>query len=54
MKELKSCPFCGGKANGVIFSDGMDEIWIQCDTCPCIMEHDGSEDALIEMWNTRV
>ena len=58
-KEIKPCPFCGGK--GEVQTEGEDwgSIWVQCQSCGAegawIDTHDGkTEDDAINKWNTRV
>lgn len=55
-KELKSCPFCGGKAKLKEYVDPYDPcIWsteVYCENCKAIMYSD--EDEAIKAWNKRV
>jgi len=58
MKEIKSCPFCGGKGE---FRDEGDwgSMWIECQACGAegawVDRHDGDkEDDAIDKWNQRV
>jgi len=53
MKEIKPCPFCGGKG-GIMFA-GETSVWVNCQQC----DADGpwvesNEDDAIDKWNTRV
>ena len=54
MKELKPCPFCGGKAK----VETKSSIWwiVKCTKCPCEVGRSWfyiKRDA-IEAWNRRV
>ena len=40
MKEIKSCPFCGGEG-GIMFG-GETSVWVNCQQC-----------VAIDKWNTR-
>ena len=53
MKEIKSCPFCGGKG-GIMFA-GETSVWVNCQQC----DADGpwvesNEDDAIDKWNQRI
>ena len=54
-EELKSCPFCGGKAE--IKDMGSNRLHIYCKKCNChvgeIWGDAETEDELIKAWNTR-
>lgn len=47
MEELKSCPFCGGKASKSKgkYGNGTDWFYIECNECGASAE--------VEIWNTR-
>ncbi|MCK5610611.1 Lar family restriction alleviation protein [Candidatus Pacearchaeota archaeon] len=48
---LEPCPFCGSKA----FHDShKNEEMILCSGCFAQMRYDGSGEAIMAMWNTRV
>ena len=60
--EIKSCPFCGGKAElrsrkvrGTNL--GTCSSWVACTACEstgkCFSLDDGKEEAAITFWNTR-
>ena len=53
MKEIKPCPFCGGKG-GIMFG-GVNSVWVNCQQCdadgPWV---DNNEDDAIDKWNTRI
>lgn len=51
--KLKSCPFCGGKAE---WWDTFDEIFpyqIVCKSCYCGTDAMATKHGVIERWNTR-
>ena len=52
-KELKSCPFCGGKAY-IVKGKGYYAYWIKCYDCRVETEAYEFEDEAIEVWNKRV
>ena len=61
MSELKSCPFCGEKAevfNDVTFKAETGEqivgkkFFVWCTDCPALVSGDTKEEA-IEAWNRR-
>lgn len=50
-KELKPCPFCGGKASYI--ESGKGAYWIKCYRCRVETEaYDCKEEAL-KVWNRR-
>lgn len=56
-KELKPCPFCGGKAE--IISEetysGHNLFWVECIECDCrTSDYEDNEKEAIESWNRRV
>lgn len=59
MKEMKSCPFCGGKAT-LLHKDGTDYWAVGCtniQSCPIApipFIKCPSEKAAIDAWNTRI
>ena len=58
MYELKSCPFCGGKAffDKLYSREGEDEYCIACEDCDCVFTAawcNPSEGDLAELWNRR-
>lgn len=58
MKEIKNCPFCGGK--GELRDEGdWGTMWIVCESCGAeggyVDKYDGAtEDDAINKWNNRV
>ena len=52
--ELKSCPFCGGKAELLTYDWGYSvrEYWVYCG-CGCELKKKHSKEEAIEDWNTR-
>lgn len=58
MKEIKQCPFCGGK--GILNDEGKwGSIWVSCQSCEAegswVDRNNGdTEDDAIDKWNTRV
>lgn len=59
MKELKPCPFCGGKARleAIDFDDGDSTWWVLCSVCGAETdEYSGGTEAAadaIKAWNNR-
>ena len=66
MKELKPCPFCGGKANITTYLGNKRIVYIECDGCKAYMGHPRimtsalkgklyfeDKNELIEAWNRR-
>ena len=56
-RELKPCPFCGGRANVYVYTNEVDFVtkWsVGCGDCSCDMDvcEDTPADAAVE-WNTR-
>ena len=51
MSELKTCPFCGGKARLNEYKDG--EVWYEvwCDGCAIRTEQYETEDEAVKVWN---
>jgi Lar family restriction alleviation protein len=60
MKELKPCPFCGGKAYSSTYKNDQQTVFsIGCNTNGCIMENGhemwyASPETAIDAWNTRI
>jgi len=54
MKEIKPCPFCGGKGETEDESD-WGTFWVKCQSCGAEGEYvyTSNEDA-IDKWNQRV
>src|SRR5262245_28991913 len=52
MSELLPCPFCGGKARVIYFSESY---FVQCTngTCEGSTKHNRKEDRAIAIWNRR-
>ncbi len=63
MKELKFCPFCGGKCCVCEYTGGILENYYRwmahCQDCDCSISNDknnkdfSTEQAAIKAWNTR-
>ncbi len=53
MAELKSCPFCGGKAE-IIPLIGINAKYIKCENCRISTEVSSEDKTLIELWNRRI
>lgn len=54
MEELKSCPFCGGKAKLSKFNDANPDYFVCCEKCgSSTRAHEDSKEA-IKVWNRRV
>ena len=59
MEELKSCPWCGGKAivwrdkepGNNRFAAGCED-WESCDVSPCVRL--STKEQVIKAWNTRM
>lgn len=51
--ELKSCPFCGGKAYLIVPWVG-SLLSIRCEDCGCQTPEHYNKKLLIDKWNTRV
>lgn len=49
-KELKCCPFCGGKAE---IRHNVLWYWVQCKICGVHSKDSANKDMVIEQWNTR-
>lgn len=53
MDKLKSCPFCGGKAE--IYEYGLfPKFYVCCEDCGCYTAPHWCEEYSIEAWNRRV
>lgn len=52
MKELKPCPFCGGKATVNQFLDSL--FWVRCTECGSENQASNTEKQAIDAWNRRV
>ena len=50
MAELKSCPFCGGKAELL----GLTRLWVRCTQCSAETNWYVFMDEAEEAWNRRV
>lgn len=55
MKELKPCPFCGGK-DIIIYHTGLLTVSsrAECLKCGCGTYNENSDEEAIENWNRRV
>lgn len=54
-KELKLCPFCGGKAKLIKANYDLEDIyWIRCKKCGVDSNIFYTSDTAIEAWNRRV
>lgn len=69
MKELKPCPFCGGKAEiynyeasrdiydshtlGYVDTEYFTLYGVGCTECSCIIGEKKSKEEVIEVWNRR-
>ena len=54
MEEIKSCPFCGGKAK-MLQSFGVMHYWrVECVNCYCGTGDEESDQEATEIWNRRV
>lgn len=55
--DLKSCPFCGGKAHIALFLGRYSVVCTNCPACmvPSPINYDEYKDTfeLVECWNTR-
>ena len=49
-KELKPCPFCGGKAEDLVYDC---EFWINCMKCHNGTSPYDSQEEAVKAWNTR-
>jgi len=53
--ELKSCPFCGGRAK--IAKHAREDLWRLFHLCPAVgtilIDWSYSEESLTDKWNTR-
>ena len=50
--KLKSCPFCGSKAEVHMLSEKRYEVW--CSKCPCALNCEyPSESIAVMCWNKR-
>lgn len=56
MKELKPCPFCGGKAaKGIPWVATADRtFWIECSECGAETAAHDNEKSAAEAWDKRV
>lgn len=52
-EELKSCPFCGGKAIVVQYGYTKQSHIVICDDCGCILESNEVEPFWNSSWNKR-
>lgn len=53
MIRLKSCPFCGGKAEFERIGDRRQSCIVACQECGCRLESDEEGDRCGEQWNRR-
>ena len=54
MKELKPCPFCGGKAKMNYYGGQHIPFYsISCSECGCKQANSIHKEAVIEAWNRR-
>jgi len=59
MKEIKNCPFCGGKGNLQDSGEVWGTVWVSCEQCGAegayVEIFNGvTEDDAIDKWNMRV
>lgn len=54
--ELRSCPFCGGKARLAhnCMTDYGDSYWVECEECLAETYEEPNEKIVINKWNKRV
>jgi len=54
MKELKPCPFCGGKSDFKRIGTSRTSCIIECEDCGCRLESNESYENSGDQWNKRV
>lgn len=57
MEELKTCPFCGGKAEFDIvkdFDEKIVSVSVMCKNCAAITRSYATKNAAMQAWNKRI